>query len=704
MRYLFAVPAGFLLIISLACERGPSAQPPVAKVVPKQLEKHGNVRTDPYYWLRERDNPEVKHYLDSENKYTQAMMAHTQGLQDKLFTEFKTRIKQTDVSVPYRKDGYFYYSRVVEGKDYPVYCRKKGSLDAPEEVVVDVNRVAEGHKFCSVQRPNVSPGGDIAAYAVDTAGRRFYTLQFKDLKTGQPLKDTIANLTGNVEWANDNKTVFYSKQHPQTLRSYQIYRHVLGTDPARDPLVFEEKDNTFRCFVSKTKSKKYIMIGSTQTLSSEFRYLDADKPAGEFRVLQPRQRDVEYEVDHHKDQFYIRTNLKAKNFRLMKTPVTQTAVQNWKDVIPNRGDVFLEGVELFKDNLVAVERKNGLLQLRVMPWSGAGEHYLDFGEPAYVAFPSDNYEMDTPLLRYSYSSLTTPHSVYDYNMASRDRKLLKRDEVLGGFDSKNYKTERLYATAQDGVRVPVSLVYRTNFKKDGTNPLFVYGYGSYGFSTDADFNPYVVSLLDRGFVFALAHVRGGQEMGRAWYEDGKLLKKRNTFTDFIACADYLVKEKYADGQRVFANGGSAGGLLMGAIMNLRPDVFKGVIADVPFVDVVTTMLDDSIPLTTNEYDEWGNPNDKTYYDYILSYSPYDQVKAQKYPNVLVTTSLQDSQVQYFEPAKWVAKLRATKTDQNVLMLKTEMEAGHGGVSGRDKRYRETALRYAFFLDLAGVKD
>lgn len=704
MRSILAVSVGMLLSLTWGCERKPDTQPPIAKVVPKQLQKHGDVRTDNYYWLRDRDNPEVKQYLEAENKYTQAMMAHTQGLQQKLFNEFKTRIKQTDVSVPYRKDGYFYYSRMVEGKDYPLYCRKKGSLDAAEEIVVDVNQVAEGHKFCSVRPPNVSSDGNIAAYAVDTAGRLFYALQFKNLKTGEILKDRIANVTGNLDWANDNQTVFYSRQHPTTLRSYQVYRHVLGTDTAKDLLVFEEKDDTFRCFVFKTKSKKYLMIASTQTLSSEFRYLDADKPAGAFRVFQPRQRDVEYEVDHYKDQFYIRTNLKARNFRLMKTPVARTASENWKEVIPNRDDVFFEGVELFKDHMVAVERKNGLLQLRVMPWSGQGEHYLDFGEPAYLAFPSNNYEMDTPLLRYTYSSLTTPASVYDYNMVTKEKKLLKRDEVLGGFDAKNYKTERLYATAQDGVRVPISIVYRATVKKDGTNPLFIYGYGSYGISMDASFNPYVISLLDRGFVFALAHVRGGQEMGRWWYEDGKLLKKKNTFTDFIACTEYLVKEKYADPRRVFANGGSAGGLLMGAILNLRPDLFKGVIADVPFVDIITTMLDDSIPLTTNEYDEWGNPNDKTYYDYILSYSPYDQVKPRNYPNLLVTTSFQDSQVQYFEPAKWVAKLRATKTDRNVLLLKTEMEAGHGGVSGRDKRYTETALRYAFFLDLAGVRE
>ncbi|MGE5646834.1 MAG: S9 family peptidase [Acidobacteriota bacterium] len=702
MRCLFAILVGFLMLSLLACNREP--QPPAAKIVPKKLEKHGSVRTDNYYWLRDRHNPEVRSYLDAENAYTQAVMAHTRALQDKLYTEFKTRIKQTDDSVPYKKDGYFYYTRVVEGKDYPVYCRKKGSLEAPEQIVVDVNQVAEGHKFTSVPPPVITPDGNIAAYAVDTAGRRFYNLHFKDLRTGAVLAETIPNVTGNAEWANDNKTLFYTKQHPETLRAYQIFRHVLGADPAKDELVFEEKDDTFRCGVFKTKSKRYLMIASTQTLSSEYRFLDAGTPAGQFKVLQPRRRNVEYEADHFGDSFFIRTNFNAKNFRLMKTPVTRTAIENWKEVIPNRDDTYLEGVELFKQSLVAVERKNGLIQLRVIPWSGSGEHSIDFGEPAYVAVPSDNHEMDTPVVRYSYSSLTTPHSVYDYNMATREKKLLKRDEMLGGFDPANYKTERLYATAPDGVRVPISLVYRTSFKKDGTSPLFIYAYGSYGYSTDPNFNPYVVSLLDRGFVFAIAHIRGGQEMGRAWYEDGKLLKKRNTFTDFIACTEYLVEERYGDPKRVFANGGSAGGLLMGAVLNMAPGDFKGVIADVPFVDVVTTMLDDSIPLTTNEYDEWGNPNEKVYYDYMLSYSPYDQVKAQNYPNILVTTSFQDSQVQYFEPAKWVAKLRATKTDRNKVLLKTEMEAGHGGVSGRDKRYRETAFRYAFLLDLAGVRE
>jgi len=685
-------------------QSGVKMKPPVAKVVPKKLEAHGHVRVDNYYWLRERNNPEVLEYLEAENRYTDAMTAHTRALQERLFEEFRTRIKQTDMSVPYRRDGYYYYTRVEEGKEYPIYCRKKGSLEAPEEILVDVNQVAAGHKFCSVTPPTASSGQNLIAYGVDTVGRRFYTIYIKNVATGETLKDRIPNVTGNLAWANDNRTLFYSRQDPTTLRSYQVFRHVVGTDPAQDALVFEEKDPTFRCFVFKTKSKRYLIIGSSQTLSTEYRYLEADHPGGTFRVFLPRQRDHEYHLDHFQDHFYIRTNLKAKNFRLMKAPVDRTGLENWQEVIPHRADVLLQDVEIFRDHLVAVERKDGLTRLRVMPWSGKGEHYVEFGEPAYLARPAENYEFDTPLLRYAYSSLTTPNSVYDYNMVTRQRTLLKREEILGGFDPSHYQAERIHATAPDGVKVPISLVYRKGFRRDGTHPLLLYGYGSYGASTEPAFNPFRLSLLDRGFVYAIAHIRGGQELGRDWYEDGKLLKKKNTFTDFIACAEHLVREKYADPRRLFAQGASAGGLLMGAVINLRPDLFRGVIAGVPFVDVVTTMLDDSIPLTTNEYDEWGNPNDKKYYEYMLSYSPYDQVGAKAYPNLLVTTALYDSQVQYWEPAKWVAKLRALKRDQNLLLLKTRIEAGHGGVSGRYGRYREIAFEYAFLLDLAGIKE
>jgi oligopeptidase B len=700
----FPAALACLIAFSAGCSRTePVMKPPAAKIIPKQLEKHGHVRTDNYYWLRERDKPEVITYLKAENEYTAATMAHTKGLQQKLFDEFKARIKQTDMSAPYPKEGYWYYSRVEEGKEYPIYSRRKGALDAPEQIIVDANLVAAGRSFCSVQQPEVSPGRGITVYAVDTVGRRFYTLQFKNLTTGEMLKDVIPDVTGNVAWANDNKTLYYSKQDPETLRAYRIYRHVLGADPATDSLVYEEKDETFDTLVSKTKSKKYIVIGSHQTVSAEYRYLSADTPSGSFRVFLPRQRDHEYSIDHLGDSFYIRTNLQAKNFRLMKTPVTRTGVESWTEVIPHREDVLFEGFSLFRNHLAVSERKDGLLRLRIMPWSGQGEHTVDFGEPAYLAFPSDNHEADTAVVRYRYSSLTTPWSVYDYNMETRERKLVKRDEVLG-FDSGNYQTERIQATAEDGTRVPISLVYHKGFRKSGANPLLLHGYGSYGITTEAAFNPHTVSLLDRGFVYAIAHIRGGEEMGRRWYEDGKLLKKKNTFTDFIACAEHLIRGKYADPKRVFALGGSAGGLLMGAVVNMRPDLFRGVVARVPFVDVITTMLDEDIPLTTSEYDEWGDPNKKEFYDYMLSYSPYDHVTAKGYPNMLVTTGLHDSQVQYWEPAKWVAKLRAVKTDDNRLLLKTEMDAGHGGVSGRYKKYRETAFDYAFLLDLAGIKE
>jgi len=676
--------------------------PPLAKVVPTRLEQHGDVRVDNYHWLKDRENPDVLRYLEAENAYTAGVMAKTKPLQETLFHEFKDRIKQTDVTVPYRKDDYYYYSRTEEGRDYPIYCRKK-ALDAPEQVMLDVNRIAEGHKYCSARPSEVSPAQDLLAYAVDTVGRRFYTLQFKNLSTGELLGDTIRDVTGNVTWANDNRTVLYTRQDPVTLRSYQVYRHVLGADPAKDELVFEEQDETFGTFVYKTKSKKYLMIVSSQTLSTEVRYLDADRPGEKPKVFEPRRRNHEYGVDHYGDSFYIRTNLEAKNFRLMKTPVDKTGVAHWTEVLPHRDDVLLEGFEIFRDHLVVSERKNGLLQLRVRPWSGGAEHYVDFGEPAYVAYPGANFQFDTTVLRFGYSSMTTPSSVYDYDMVKREKKLLKRDEVLGGFDPANYRTERIYVTARDGKRVPVSLVYRLPFAKDGARPLLLYGYGSYGASMDPGFDPFRISLLDRGFVYAIAHVRGGEDLGRAWYEDGKLLHKKNTFTDFIDCAEHLVAAKYGDPKRVFAWGGSAGGLLVGAVVTMRPELWAGAIAEVPFVDVVTTMLDDSIPLTTGEFDEWGDPHDKAYYEYMLSYSPDDRSRPGAYPSLLGTTGLIDSQVQYWEPAKWVAKLRAVKTDDRKVLLQTEMSAGHGGLSGRDDRYRERAFRFAFLLDVAGIR-
>jgi oligopeptidase B len=678
--------------------------PPVAKVDPVKLEKHGDVRVDNYYWLKERENPDVVAYLEAENTYTDAVMAHTKDLEETLFEEIKGRIKQNDESVPYKLDDYYYYRRYEEGKEYAIFCRKKGSLEADEEIMVDANVIAEGHEFCSVRSPRVSSGQNLIAYGVDTVGRRFYTIRFKNLDTGDVLKDEIPDVTGGAAWANDNKTLFYAKQDPTTLRSHLIYKHVLGTDVSEDVLIYDEKDEEFSCYVWKTKSKDYLFIGSYQTLSSEFRYLDANDPNGEFKVFLAREPDHEYSVDHYQDKFYIRTNWEADNFRLMETLVDNTAKSEWEELIPARKDVFLSSFEIFEKYLVLQERENGLIQIRFRPWDGGEEHYLDFGEPAYLAYISTNLDFKTTLFRYVYTSMTTPRTTYDYDMLAREKTLLKQDEVLGGFSSENYVTERMYATARDGVKVPVSLVYRKGARKQGGSPLLLYAYGSYGYSMDASFSASRVSLLDRGFTYAIAHVRGGQEMGRWWYEDGKLLKKENTFTDFIDCAEYLIEEGYTKSNMLFAAGGSAGGLLMGAILNMRPDLFHGVVARVPFVDVVTTMLDESIPLTTSEYDEWGNPNEKVYYEYMLSYSPYDQVEAMEYPNILVTTGLHDSQVQYFEPAKWVAKLRALKSDENRLLLKTNMEAGHGGASGRYKRYRETAFQYSFILDLAGITE
>jgi oligopeptidase B len=700
--------AAALVLAAVGCKSSgpaPGSQPPKAQIIPKQLTIHGQTRVDNYYWLSERDNPKVLDYLKAENDYTLAVLKPAEALQEKLFKEIVGRIKQTDLSVPYRSEGYYYYTRFEEGKDYPVYCRKKGSLEAPEEILLNVNEMAQGHGYYAVNGYSVSPDGNLISFGVDTVSRRKYTLHFKDLRTGQILPDAIVNTAGPAAWAADNKTVFYTQIDDTTLRPQKIFRHVLGRPGDTDKMVFHEADETFNTYVYKSKSKKYIFIASEQTLSTEFRFIPADRPEAEFKVFQPRTHDLEYSVDHYKDKFYIRTNLDAKNFRLMTAPLDRTAKENWAELVPHRPDVLLEGFELFTGALVLGERKNGLVQIRIMPWDKkVPEHYVDFGEETYAAYPDENPEFDTEWLRYSYESLTTPASTYDYNMVTKEKKLLKRQEVLGGFDAAKYRAERHYATARDGVKVPVSLVYRKGFVKDGRAPCLLYGYGSYGYSTDADFSSARLSLLDRGFVFAIAHIRGGQEMGRSWYEDGKLFKKKNTFTDFIDCADYLVAQKFTNPGRLFAEGASAGGLLMGAVVNMRPDLFKGVIAGVPYVDVVTTMLDKSIPLTTGEFDEWGNPENKEYYDYMLSYSPYDQVEAKKYPALFVTTGLQDSQVQYFEPAKWVAKLRALKTDKNPLVLWTNWEGGHGGVSGRFRRLNQTAMEYAFILDLAGVRE
>ncbi len=675
--------------------------PPRAKKIQKALTIHGDTRIDNYFWLKERDNPEVIEYLKAENEYKNAVLKHAVKLQKKLYKEIVGRIKQTDMSVPYKDNGYFYYTRYEKGQEQPIYCRKKATPDAKEEVMLDVNEMAKGHDYYQVVGTNVSEDNKFLAFGVDTVSRRKYTVYFKDLETGEILPDAILNTTGGAAWANDNKTLFYATKD-STLRPFKIMKHVLGTDSSEDVEIYHEIDNTFNTYVYKSKSKKYIFIGCFSTLSTEFRFLDADNPDGEFKIFNPRERDHEYSIEHFENKFYIVTNWKAKNFRLMETPVDKTTDFHWKEVIPHRDDVLLEDIEVFKDYLVVGERKNGLIQIRVINQNDKSEHYLDFGEAAYTAYASINPEFDTELLRYGYTSLTTPNSTFDYNMRTHEKVLLKQEEVLGGFDPKNYQTERIYATAGDGAKIPISLIYRKGLVKDGNNPLLLYGYGSYGASMDASFRSDRLSLIDRGFVFAIAHIRGGQEMGRYWYEDGKLLKKKNTFTDFIDCAEYLIAEKFGSPEKLFAMGGSAGGLLIGAVVNMRPDLFKGVIAAVPWVDVVTTMLDESIPLTTAEYDEWGNPNQKVYYDYMLSYSPYDNVVAKNYPNMFVTTGLHDSQVQYWEPAKWVAKLRAMKIDNNILLLHTDMKAGHGGKAGRFERYKLTAMEYAFMLDLVGI--
>ena len=674
--------------------------PPIAQARDYKLQMHGHTRIDPYYWMKDRDNPEVIEYLEKENKYLSDVMSPTKELQKNLFQEIIGRIKEDDTSVPYRENGYYYYSRYEQGKDYPVFCRKKDTLSADEEIMLDGNALAEEHDYFSLNSWSVNLDNSIIAYSQDTQGRRIHSIYFKNLLTGEVYNDVIKNVTSNLAWANDNKTLFYTKQDPNTLRYNQIYRHRLGTSQEDDVLVYEETDETFYTRVSVTKSKKYILIRSTQTVSTEYRYLDASTPEGTFQVIQPRQRDLEYYIDHFEEHFYIHTNLDATNFRLMRTAVTDTDIKYWEEVIPHRENVLLEYYEIFRNYLVVAERKEGLMHLRVRLWNGGEEHYIQFEEPAYFAYISANPEIDTQLLRFGYASMTTPRSIFDYSMKTRERVLRKQQEVLGAFNKDDYQTDRLYAPARDGKKVPVSIVYKKDTPIDGTAPLLLYSYGSYGSSLDAAFSSSRLSLLDRGFVFAIAHIRGGEELGRHWYEEGKLLNKKNTFTDFIDAAEHLIEKKYTTPDLLFGKGGSAGGLLIGAVINMRPDLWKAVIADVPFVDVVTTMLDDSIPLTTSEYDEWGNPNDPAFYEYMLSYSPYDNVESKDYPNMLVTAGFHDSQVQYWEPAKWVAKLRATKTDHNLLLLKTNMEAGHSGASGRYEGYREVALDYAFLIMLS----
>ncbi|WP_353195271.1 S9 family peptidase [Parapedobacter defluvii] len=685
----------------------PQMDAPVAAIKPHIRSLHGDTVVDNYYWLNDYfkkgpDSSEVIKYLEAENAYTDSMMSGTKKLQSQLFDEMKGRIKEQDESVPYFKNGYYYYTRTEEGKQYFKFCRKKENLDAPEEILLDVDALAEGHSYYAAGGFNVSPDNRLLAYGVDTVSRRQYTIHVKNLETGETLKDAIPGTSGGSVWANDNRTLFYTKNNPATLLTENIMRHTLGADTDNDAIVYHESDNTNYIGVGKAKSGKFIYIYSSGTLSSETRYLDADDPMGSFTVFQPRMPEVLYSVTALADRFLIVTNQNAKNFKLMECPFNQTGQEHWKEVIPHRPDVLLEDVDEFKDFLVVSERKNGLIQLAIRNLKDGSQHYLDFGEEAYTAYPSNNPEYNTATLRYGYTSLTTPSSTYDYDMNTRKKTLLKQQEVVGGYNVADYVTERLYATAQDGTQVPISLVYKKGFNKDGNAPLLLYGYGAYGVTMDPSFSSSRLSLLDRGFVFAIAHVRGGQEMGRQWYEDGKMMKKKNTFTDFIDCGRYLVDQQYTSPAHLYAMGGSAGGLLMGAVANTAPELWKGIVAQVPFVDVVNTMLDESIPLTTNEYDEWGNPNNKDAYEYIKSYSPYENIEAKAYPHILVTTGLHDSQVQYFEPAKWVAKLRATKTDNNVLLLKTEMDYGHGGASGRFDYLKEIALEYAFLFALEGM--
>ena len=683
----------------------PSVPAPLALVKPHEIiSKHGDKRVDNYFWLRNREDTAVVNYLKAENKYLDTMMSHTKILQAKLFAEMKGRIKEKDESVPSKIDDYFYYTRFEEGGEYPIYCRKKGSLEGTEEVIANGNEMGKGHGYFSMFT-DASPDHQLAAIIQDTVGRRFYTISVKDLKTGKMLSDIIGGTTGNMEWSNDNKFIYYSKQDPNTLRSNQVYRHTLGMPAANDVLIFEEKDETLSCYIGKSRSKRYLMVQSGRTDASMARYMEIDNPKSKLTEFAPIQDNVQYSVDHINGKFYIRTNENAKNYRLAVVEDANPKKENWKDLVPNREDVFLEGFELFKDYLAIQDTKEGLDKIRIIKRVDNSEKTIDFGEPAYVAGIGSNPDPNSNMLRYFYQSMTTPPSQYDYSMENAEKKLLKEQEVLGGFDRNNYQTERLWATARDGVKIPVSVVYRKDkFQKDGAHPCFQYAYGSYGSSMPAFFSSTRLSLLDRGFVFAIAHIRGGQEMGGKWYEDGKMLKKKNTFNDFIDVSEFLIKEKYASKDKLFANGGSAGGLLMGAITNMRPDLYKGIIADVPFVDVINTMEDESIPLTTFEWKEWGNPNIKEEYDYMLSYSPYDNVENKAYPNLLVTTGLHDSQVQYWEPAKWVAKLRAHKTDKNLLLLKTNTEAGHGGASGRFESLKEDALMYAFVFDLAGIKE
>lgn len=678
--------------------------PPKAKKIPKKLIAHNDVRIDDYYWLNHREDQEVLDYLEAENSYTKGMMKHTEKLQEQLFEEMKSRIKEDDQSVPYKLNGYWYITKFEKGKDYPIYSRKKGTLDAPEELLFDCNEMAKSYAYFSLGSISISQDNTLAAFSTDTISRRQYKIQIKNLVTGEIYPEKILNTTGSVTWANDNATLFYTRKDKVTLRSYKVFRHKLHTKVKEDIEVYHETDETFNTFVYKTKSRKYIVIGSSSTLTSEYRILNSDTPNGDFKIFSERERNLEYSIEHYEDHFYVLTNKDdALNFKLQKTKETETDNKFWQDVLPHRKDVLLEDIEIFKEYLVVNEREQGLNKLRIISWNGQEDYYIPFESETYTAYIGNNPDFDSDFLRYTFNSLTTPSSVIDYNFKTKVHELKKEQEVLDeNFKKENYASERIWVTVRDGEKVPVSLVYRKDLKKETGNPLVLYAYGSYGSTIDPYFSTVRLSLLDRGFVYAIAHIRGGEYLGRDWYDNGKLLSKMNTFYDYIDCTKHLIANNYTSNKHLYAYGGSAGGLLMGVIINLNPELYHGILAIVPFVDVLTTMLDDTIPLTTGEYDEWGNPNEEAYYNYIKSYSPYDNIKQQDYPNMLVTTGLHDSQVQYWEPAKWVARLRELKTDTNKLLLYTDMETGHGGASGRFESLKEVALEYAFILDLEGI--
>lgn len=706
----------FSLIFAVACKNESMSnidiKPPIAEKIPTELETHGDIRIDNYFWMRlsdaqknakEKDEQTTKvlDYLEAENEYYNQVTAHTKDFQTSLFEEMKSRIKEDDESVPYKKNGYYYITKFKKGAQYPIYTRKKESLTNTEELLFNVNELAKDHDYYQLGGLNVSPNNQLVAFAVDTVSRRQYTIQVKNIVTGEVLSDVITNTTGGSVWANDNKTLFYTKKDPVSLRSYKVFKHILGTDESEDVEVYHEKDDTYGVGVAKTKSQEYIIIASYSTLSTEYSVLDANNPNSGLKVIQPRERNLEYSLFHFGDYFYLLTNKDdASNFKVMKTPVTATSKENWTDVIPHRANTLIEDISIFKDYLVLEERTNGLNKVRIKRWDDSEDYYLPFDEETYTVDVYANPDFNTDTLRYSYNSMTTPSSVIDFNMKDQSKEIKKEQEVLGGtFDKNNYTSKRLWATARDGKKIAISIVYRKDTEINENTPVLQYAYGSYGYTIPDGFSTTRLSLLDRGFVYALAHIRGSEYLGRAWYEDGKLLNKKNTFTDFIDCSQFLIENNYTSPQHLYAMGGSAGGLLMGAVINMKPEYYNGIVAAVPFVDVISTMLDESIPLTTGEFDEWGNPKDKEYYDYIKSYSPYDQVTAKTYSNMLVTTGYWDSQVQYWEPAKWVAKLRELKTDKNILLMHTNMEAGHGGASGRFNALKETARDYSFILEL-----